>query len=147
MVDYEQQCVNQPLSWVLADDTSTQSEIKALLGHVGFDAQGASLAGASQLVCDAYPVLSVIDASNTQADCTELVSQLKQAMPDMGIIVLLPKSQAESRAINYQSGADVCLIKPIFSEELIAILKNQFQRFMRLTKTTNVNRSFSSNNE
>lgn len=66
--------------------------------------------------------LALIDLSLPGEDGLSLVKRLRQAHPQMGIIVISARNTTLDRVNGYQGGADLYLTKPVIQEELHAAI-------------------------
>ena len=66
--------------------------------------------------------LALIDLNLPGEDGLSLVRRLRQAYPEMGIVVISARNTTLDRVNGYQSGADLYLNKPIVHEELYSAI-------------------------
>lgn len=114
--------MNTLLNIVVVEDHDALRDITvealAEKGHraVGVDSAEALLELPAGLRAD----LMVIDLNLPGEDGISLARRLKQAQPELGIIMVTARGQIAEKMEGYQSGADIYLTKPTSVEELIA---------------------------
>lgn len=81
--------------------------------------------------------VAIIDISLPGMDGLELSSQLRQAWPHLGIIMLTMHKTIEKKLQGYEAGVDIYLTKPIQNEELIATSKALIKRLSSISEPEN----------
>ncbi len=72
--------------------------------------------------------LALVDLNLPREDGLSLIKRLRQAHPEMGIIVISARNTTLDRVNGYQSGADIYLTKPVANEELVAAIDGLTRR-------------------
>ncbi len=72
--------------------------------------------------------LALVDLNLPREDGLSLIKRLRQAHPEMGIIVISARNTTLDRVNGYQSGADIYLTKPVANEELVAAIDGLARR-------------------
>jgi len=73
----------------------------------------------------------VLDLNLPNEDGLSIARRMRQAFPDMGILILTARVRSIDRSDGYQSGADVYLTKPVKPEELTMVLQTLCRRIVR----------------
>lgn len=108
-------------------DSLRESTVEALRsqGHqvIGLDCAEA-LPELNNLSID----LMIIDLNLPGEDGVSLAKRIRDAQPNIGIIMLTARVQAADRVMGYESGADIYLTKPTSLEELTAAIQSLARR-------------------
>lgn len=75
-------------------------------------------------ICDLY----IIDLNLPGEDGLSLARRIRQAQPDVGIVIVSARTSLEDRIGGYQSGGNIYLTKPLSLEELRAVVGSFEQR-------------------
>jgi DNA-binding response OmpR family regulator len=66
----------------------------------------------------------IVDLNLPDEDGLSIVTRVKKAAPDIGIIILSARIRGSDRTEGYKAGADVYITKPTRSEEIIYAVQN-----------------------
>jgi DNA-binding response OmpR family regulator len=72
--------------------------------------------------------LMITDINLPGEDGLSLARRMRQVQPNIGIIIMTARSGAEDRSSSYDSGADICLTKPLGFDELSAAISSLMRR-------------------
>ncbi len=78
--------------------------------------------------------LALVDLNLPREDGLSLIKRLRQAHPEMGIIIISARNTTLDRVNGYQSGADIYLTKPVANEELVAAINGLARRLRPSTR-------------
>jgi len=113
---------------VVEDDKDLRNSIIKYLQLKGFDVTGVgtALAFYSKVAVKEYHV-AILNLTLPDQD-GHIIAKYIRANTSMRIIMLTSKAACEDRLVGYESGADVCLVKPADLRVLAASLFNIFNR-------------------
>ena len=107
---------------VLEDEDSIRSLICVNLKRDGFIPVEAATGEEALTIMNAQPDirLALLDIMLPGIDGLEVCKELRQAYPQMGIIMLTAKGQEQDRVSGLDTGADDYIVKPFSPAELVA---------------------------
>lgn len=104
---------------VVEDDNDLRQSIVDALQTVGHRVLGVDCAEALPERFDRFAIdLVLLDLNLPGEDGISLAKRLRNAHPNLGIIMLSARAESEDRSVGYTSGADIYLVKPASLEEL-----------------------------
>jgi DNA-binding response OmpR family regulator len=80
--------------------------------------------GLSTIIASNRPDAILMDLNLPHEDGVDIIKRLKQAYPQMGIVVLTARVRSIDRKLAYEAGADVFLTKPAGADEVCTVLKS-----------------------
>ena len=109
---------------VVEDHDDLREATVAALGRMGHKVRGVDCAEAMDDELGAYRAdLLVVDLNLPGEDGISLTRRIREADPDIGIIIVSARHQVHDKIIGYSSGADLYLTKPTTLEELGAAIR------------------------
>jgi DNA-binding response OmpR family regulator len=106
---------------IVEDNDDLREGLMAFFQSQGHYVRGVALA--AELLDesgDITPDIYVIDLNLPDANGLDLVSQLRQVHPNVGIVVTTARSQIGDKIVGYERGADIYFTKPVDPAELMA---------------------------
>ena len=124
---------SHPLEVVVVDDHDTlRQELVAFLSRPGVRVRGAEDADALDEALRQHPAdVLVVDLNLPGEDGLSICRRMREAFPEMGLVMLTARVMPSDKTAGYQSGADVYLTKPANVLELEAVLGNLSRRLRR----------------
>ena len=121
---------NPPLKiMVVEDNDDIRLGWLLFLTRHGHNARGVAMAGDLLSECaDFSPHIYLVDLNLPDADGLNLVSQLRQTQPNVGIAIATARSQIGDKVLGYDRGADLYFTKPVDPSELMAGLVSLAKR-------------------
>ncbi|MFA6119722.1 MAG: response regulator transcription factor [Sideroxydans sp.] len=115
---------------VLIEDNDKLRQVTTLLlEHAGFHVSGVSCAeDVDDLELPRPPDLYVVDLNLPGEDGISLARRLRKGNPRAGIVITSGRTHLDDRVVGYESGADIYLVKPVASQELVAALNSVVRR-------------------
>ncbi len=114
---------------VVEDHDLLREEIVHHLRQQGFAAEGAMCAAdLDERLAQGGADAVVLDLNLPGEDGLSIARRLRQAMPQIGIVMLTGRGGVPDRVRGYESGADIYLPKPVGGEELVAALGSLHRR-------------------
>ena len=104
--------------FIVEDNDDLRETLCDALATQGHQVRGVDCAEAVPEQAGGPIDLMIIDLNLPGEDGISLASRLRQAQPELGIIMLTARQQAEDRTTGYASGADIYLTKPTSMGEL-----------------------------
>lgn len=120
----------KPLSIVVVEDHDALREVTVqTLAACGHQVHGVSDAEMldEQLLRQAVDVV-VLDVNLPGEDGISICRRLRESSPRLGIVMLTVRGHAVQRALGYETGADVYLVKPTSNQELVAAIQSVGRR-------------------
>lgn len=119
-----------PLSILIVEDHDALREITVgFLAELGHEVRGAPDAETMDEILAVWsPDVMVLDVNLPGEDGHSVCSRLRQARPNVGIVMLTARASAGDRVAGYERGADVYLAKPTSNEELAAAIRSVARR-------------------
>jgi DNA-binding response OmpR family regulator len=121
-----------PLNIIVIEthDDVLQSTVDALSSQ-GYTVRGATTGGALDALLEQAPAdLLILDVNLPHEDGLQISRRLRDAHPDIGIIIVTARSRTDDKVAGYASGADLYLVKPISSGELCAAIDALARRLL-----------------
>jgi DNA-binding response OmpR family regulator len=114
---------------VVEDNRSVSEEVCLVLEEAGWSVSAADDAEAFRaLLPQQIPDMVVLDLNLPGEDGISLCKCLRLNYPQIGIVMLSARVMGRERTEGYVAGADVYLTKPTRPEELLAVVRNLFNR-------------------
>lgn len=122
-----------PLTVVLVEDHEiARDELAITLARQGWQILGADCGEELNRLLREHRIdIAVLDVNLPYEDGFSIAARLRVSHPDMGLIMLTARTRPGDRLSGYRSGADVYMTKPVFPEELIAVIENVAARMLR----------------
>ena len=115
-------------------DELRQSTVESLSSQ-GYAVRGAATGVALEALLEQAPAdLLILDINLPHEDGLQISRRMRDARPDIGIIIVTARARADDKVAGYASGADLYLVKPISPGEFYAAI-NAVARRLRLTTT------------
>ncbi len=112
------------------DDRDILKVIKANIELHGFEVFTApDCARAATIIAQTAPDLIVLDLMLPDCDGVGFCRELKEARPDLPIIILTARDRLSDKIVGLESGADDYMIKPFESLELLARIRACLRRY------------------
>lgn len=116
---------------VVEDHDLLREATIAMLKENGFEAVGWESAESVQISgASGSAALYIIDINLPGESGLELARRLRQAQPNAGIVMVTARSDTPDRVEGYRSGADVYMVKPVESAELLAVVSSLKARIL-----------------
>lgn len=110
---------------IVEDNDTLRELLVSYLSRPGWEVIGADCGEALDQLMKTTPLhIVVLDLSLPHEDGFSIARRLKQAFPDIRIIMLTARTRPLDRTNAYNQGVDVFLTKPTNARELEAIIKN-----------------------
>lgn len=108
---------------IVEDHIALREIMLETLRMQGYDVQGVESAEAlSELPANTHFDIALLDLNLPGEDGFSLAARLRNAQPDMGIVILSAYHSLDEKVTGYRQGADIYLAKPIAIEELCAAI-------------------------
>ena len=117
--------VTSPRIVVVEDNEDHLDVVVALLRQRGFNAEGFLCAEDVDDALGARPIDILLTDVNLPGESgLSLATRIRKAQPHVRVIMMTVRSRVVDRVNGYKSGADVYLLKPLATEELIAAVES-----------------------
>jgi DNA-binding response OmpR family regulator len=114
---------------VVEDDESVGSGLVGVLAGDGQEVRWAQRAAdARRLLADAVPDLVLLDLGLPDADGLDLCREIRDAHPDVVVIVVTARTDEADAVVALDGGADDYVVKPFRPVELLARLRAHLRR-------------------
>jgi DNA-binding response OmpR family regulator len=114
---------------VVDDEPELRSLLSEYLGRQGFAVrEAADAAAARRLVAEGPPALAILDVHMPGENGLALARWLREAHPQVGIVMLTTASDSVDRVVGLEMGADDYLPKPFELRELLARVRAVLRR-------------------
>lgn len=114
---------------VVEDHADLAASLVDLLASKGWDARAYASAEALRFALDGFaPSIALVDLNLPGEDGVSLAQFLRDAHPEMGVVMLTARAGLDDRKRGYQAGADVYVPKPSTPDELVTILERLWSR-------------------
>lgn len=114
---------------VVEDNLTLRHELVLFLSEEGFDVRGVGTGEElNQALQARHADILILDLSLPAEDGISITRRIRNALPEVGIIILSARVRSTDRLEGYATGADVYLTKPTRPDELAAVVKNLFGR-------------------
>jgi two-component system phosphate regulon response regulator OmpR len=114
---------------VVDDEPELRSLLSEYLGRQGFSVREApDAAAARRLVAESLPALAILDVHMPGENGLALARWLREAHPQIGIVMLTTASDSVDRVVGLEMGADDYLPKPFELRELLARVRSVLRR-------------------
>ncbi|WP_328986113.1 response regulator transcription factor [Thiorhodovibrio winogradskyi] len=118
---------------IVEDDENLREALVDTLGAQGHAVRGLECAEEVPEQADLLQLdIAVLDLNLPGEDGLSLARRLRQAQPELRVIMLTARTQGADRAAGYASGADIYLTKPASLAELNYALQALARRLPRL---------------
>ena len=106
---------------VVEDNDALREAMLAFFQQQGHYVRGVPMAEDIDDVTGGFvPNVYVIDLNLPDEDGLSLTRRLREAQPNVGIVITTARAQIGEKVLGYESGADLYLTKPVDSRELMA---------------------------
>lgn len=124
---------DQPLDIVVVEDHDlVREELVDFLSRPGIRVRGAEDGDALDvLLRQRHADILVVDLNLPGEDGLSICQRMREAFPEMGLIMLTARVMPSDKTAGYQRGADVYLTKPANVNELEAVVANLSRRIRR----------------
>lgn len=117
---------------IVEDDRNFREELAILLESHGYQVeQCMTLEGLLETLQTQNISLVTLDINLPGKNGFEIARLLRQAVPEIGIIMLSGRQEVTDRVRGYDQGADLYLKKPVNPEELLASINSVMRRVNR----------------
>lgn len=114
---------------LVEDNIALREALQDQLSHAGFAVRGVGDGQElNQALATAVPDVVVLDLNLPEEDGLSIARRLRQALPNIGIVMLTARVRSIDRQEGYESGADVYLTKPVKPSELTKVLQTLCRR-------------------
>jgi DNA-binding response OmpR family regulator len=114
---------------VVDDEPELRSLLAEYLGRQGFAVrEAADAAMARRLIAEVLPALAILDVHMPGENGLALARWLREAHPQVGIVMLTTASESVDRVVGLEMGADDYLPKPFELRELLARVRSVLRR-------------------
>jgi DNA-binding response OmpR family regulator len=114
---------------LVEDNIALREALQDQLSHAGFGVRGVGDGQElNQALASAVPDVVVLDLNLPEEDGLSIARRLRQALPNIGIVMLTARVRSIDRQEGYESGADVYLTKPVKPAELTKVLQTLCRR-------------------
>ncbi len=118
---------------LVEDNIALREALQDQLSHSGFAVRGVGDGQElNQALAIAVPDVVVLDLNLPDEDGLSIAKRLRQALPQIGIVMLTARVRSIDRQEGYESGADVYLTKPVKPSELTTVLQTLCRRMAPL---------------
>lgn len=124
----------QPLNIIIIEDYSTlREQLVIRLTYEGHHVQGidSGIALDEQLKHNPPPDILLLDLNLPVEDGHSIAARMRQAFPNMGIIMHTVRTSSSEKMLGYQNGADMYISKPATSAEISAAIASLARRLIR----------------
>lgn len=124
---------DQPLEIVVVEDHDlVRDELVDFLSRPGICVRGAEDGEVLDALLRQRPAdILVVDLNLPGEDGLSICQRMREAFPEMGLVMLTARVMPADKTAGYQSGADVYLTKPANVDELEAVVANLSRRIRR----------------
>jgi DNA-binding response OmpR family regulator len=124
---------DQPLEVVVVEDHDlVREELVDFLSRPGIRVRGAEDGEVLDALLRQRPAdILVVDLNLPGEDGLSICQRMREAFPEMGLVMLTARVMPSDKTAGYQSGADVYLTKPANVDELEAVVANLSRRIRR----------------
>ncbi len=106
---------------VVEDNDALREATLAFLQQQGHNVRGVAMAEDIDVMAGGFvPDVYVIDINLPDEDGLSLTRRLREAHPNVGIVITTARTQIGDKVVGYKSGADLYLTKPVHPQELMA---------------------------
>lgn len=124
---------------IIEDDIRLADRLAKGLMEANYDCLVASTGKeAEKHLTEQHPDLVLLDMNLPDTDGSELLKFIRQATPDLPVIVATARTRISDRVSALESGADDYLIKPYAFEELLARIRIQMRHSERISPQESV---------
>lgn len=122
-----------PLEVVVVEDHDlVRDELVAFLSNLNVHVRGVDSGEAMDTALRQFPAdIVVLDLNLPGEDGLSICHRMREAYPDIGIVMLTARLMPSDKTAGYQHGADVYLTKPANVGELEAVVANLSRRIRR----------------
>lgn len=114
---------------VVEDNEILRQELVLYLSDEGFAARGVDTGEELNRALQAESAdILILDLNLPEEDGIDIARRIRNALPEVGIVMLTARMRANDRLEGYAAGADVYLTKPTRPKELVAVINNLFAR-------------------
>ena len=118
---------------LVEDNIALREALQDQLSHAGFAVRGVGDGQElNQALATEVPDVVVLDLNLPDEDGLSIAKRLRQALPQIGIVMLTARVRSIDRQEGYESGADVYLTKPVKPSELTTVLQTLCRRMAPL---------------
>ena len=118
---------------LVEDNIALREALQDQLSYSGFAVRGVGDGQElNQALAIAVPDVVVLDLNLPDEDGLSIAKRLRQALPQIGIVMLTARVRSIDRQEGYESGADVYLTKPVKPSELTTVLQTLCRRMAPL---------------
>lgn len=124
---------DHPLEIVVVEDHDlVRDELVDFLNRPGIRVRGAEDGEAlDALLRQRHADILVVDLNLPGEDGLSICQRMREAFPEIGLVMLTARVMPADKTAGYQSGADVYLTKPANVDELEAVVANLSRRIRR----------------
>jgi len=124
---------DRPLEIVVVEDHDlVRDELMDFLTRPGIQVRGAEDGDMlDALLRQRHADILVVDLNLPGEDGLSICRRMREAFPELGLVMLTARVMPSDKAVGYQSGADVYLTKPANVTELEAVIANLSRRIRR----------------
>lgn len=124
---------DHPLEVVVVEDHDlVRAELVDFLNRPGIRVRGAEDGEVlDALLRQRHADILVVDLNLPGEDGLSICQRMREAFPEMGLVMLTARVMPADKTAGYQSGADVYLTKPANVDELEAVVANLSRRLRR----------------
>lgn len=124
---------DHPLEVVVVEDHDlVRGELVDFLNRPGIRVRGAEDGEAlDALLRQRHADILVVDLNLPGEDGLSICQRMREAFPEIGLVMLTARVMPADKTAGYQSGADVYLTKPANVDELEAVVANLSRRIRR----------------
>ena len=118
---------------LVEDNIALREALQDQLSYSGFAVRGVGDGQElNQALAIEVPDVVVLDLNLPDEDGLSIAKRLRQALPQIGIVMLTARVRSIDRQEGYESGADVYLTKPVKPSELTTVLQTLCRRMAPL---------------
>ncbi len=128
---------DRPTIGIVEDDRSLRETLSAILRHEGHDVvANGDAESALTSFASTRPDLIIVDVGLPAMDGVELCAVLRDRGHDGPILMLTARHEVPDRVRGLDAGADDYLVKPFALDELLARVRSQLRREVRVGRAT-----------
>lgn len=117
---------------IVEDHEALRDELVDFLAAEGFVVQGLPDGQAlSEYLQQDQPHVLILDLNLPFEDGISICRRVRAAFPDIRIVMLTGRGRGADRTEGYEAGADVYLTKPTRPAEMLAVIRNLYQRYRK----------------
>jgi DNA-binding response OmpR family regulator len=120
--------VTRPAILVIEDDDAIASSLVRVLDSQGYEARRISRGGGALEAAAPPTDLVLLDLGLPDTDGVDVCRRLRQARPDLAIVIVTARDQELDVVAGLDAGADDYLVKPFKLSELLARIRAQLRR-------------------